>query len=427
MRVAHADEHLALKRQRRAGSHLALGIGHAEIRIEPHHFAGGPHLGAQNDVLPDEFVERKHRFFHRPISRPNFLGEPQLAELGPGHHLRGELGQRFTNGFADKRDRPRGARVDLQHVHDLVLHRVLHIHQAGDLQFLGHGVRVLAHGVYSSLTEVVRRQHHGGVAGMHAGKFHMLEHAADHDRAILGVGNAVHIHLGGVFQKFIHQHRPLRRRLHRVLHVMAQLVIRIHNLHRAPAEHEGRPHEHGIAQFLRLGHRFLFVGGQAVRRLRDVQLVQHGGKHLAILRALDALRAGAEDVDAVGLQTEREVQRCLPAELGDGAPAIFPLVNVQDILECERFEKEFVARVVIGGHRLRIGVHHQRLKAILLQGKRRVHAAVIKLNALPDSVWATAEDHHLLAVRRINLVIAAIIGGIIIRRIRLELRRAGVH
>ena len=288
-------------------------------------------------------------------------------------------------------------------------------------------MRVLAHGVDGSMAKGVRRQHHGGVAGMHAGKFHVLEHTADHDRTILSVGNAVHIHLGGVFQKFVHQHRPLRRCLHRVLHVMAQLVIRIHNLHRAPAEHEGWPHEHGIAQLLRLGHRLLFVGSQAVRRLRDVQLVQHGGKHLAILRALDALRAGAEDVDAVGLQTKREVQRCLPAELGDGAPAIFPLVNVQDILESERFEKKFVASVVIGGHGLRIGVHHKRFKAILLQGESRVHAAVIKLNTLPDSVWTTAEDHHLLAVRRINLVIAAIVGGIIIRCICLELRRTSVH
>ena len=67
--------------------------------------------------------------------------------------------------------------------------------------------------------------------------------------------------------------------------------------------------------------------------------MQHGGKHLAILRALNALRAGAEDVDAVGLQTEREVQRCLPAELDDDAPALFALINVQHILQRERFEK----------------------------------------------------------------------------------------
>ena len=40
--------------------------------------------------------------------------------------------------------------------------------------------------------------------------------------------------------------------------------------------------------------------------------MQHGGKHLAILRALDALRAGTEDVDAVGLQTEREFNGVCP-------------------------------------------------------------------------------------------------------------------
>ena len=221
---------------------MALGIGHPKIGIEAHHLAGGPHLGAEDDVLPDKFVERKHRFFHRPIGRPNFLREAKFAELGTGHHLRSELGKRFTNGFANKRNRPRGARVNLKHINNFVLHRVLHVHQAGDFQLLGHRVRILAHGVDGSLRKRVRRQHHGGIARVHASKLHVLEHPTDDDRAVFGVRDAVHIHLRSVFEKFIHQYRPFRRCLHRVLHIMAQLVVRIHNLHRAPAKHEGRPH-----------------------------------------------------------------------------------------------------------------------------------------------------------------------------------------
>ena len=261
MRVAHADKHLAFQRQRRTGSHLAFGIGNAEIGIEPHHLARRSHLGAENNVLPDELIKRKYRLFHGPIARPNFLCEPKLTELCAGHHLRGELGQWFTDGFADKRNRPRRARVNLQHINNLILHRVLHVHQASDLQLARHRVRVLAHRVDGRLRKFVRRQHHRRIARVHAGKLHMLKHPTDNDRAVLGIRDAVHIHLRGVFQKFIHQHRPFRRCLHRVLHIMAQLGIRIHNLHRATTEHKRRSHQHGIIQLVRGGHCFLLGGG----------------------------------------------------------------------------------------------------------------------------------------------------------------------
>ena len=56
-----------------------------------------------------------------------------------------------------------------------------------------------------------------------------------------------------------------------------------------------------------------------------------------------------------------------------------------------------------------------------------MHTAVIKLNPLPNPIRAAAENHHLLAIGRIYLVIAAVVGGIVIRRVRLEFRRARIH
>ncbi len=173
--------------------------------------------------------------------------------------------------------------------------------------------------------------------------------------------------------------------------------------------------------------RFGFVGGDAVGRLRNVQLAQHRGEELAVFGDLDALRRGADDVDAVLLQAEREVQRRLPAELRDGAPAFLPLVNVQHVFQRERLEEELVARVVIGGNGFRVRVHHERLEAVLLERERRVDAAVIELDALADAVRPAAEDHHLLLVARTHLVIAAVVGRIIIRRVGLELGGAGIH
>ena len=75
----------------------------------------------------------------------------------------------------------------------------------------------------------VRRQNHRGVAGMNAGKFDVLQHPADDDGAFVGIfeladiGDAIHVHFGRVFEKFVHQHRPFRRGFDGEAHVVRQL------------------------------------------------------------------------------------------------------------------------------------------------------------------------------------------------------------
>ncbi len=54
-------------------------------------------------------------------------------------------------------------------------------------------------------------------------------------------------------------------------------------------------------------------------------------------------------------------------------------------------------------------------------------AAIIKFNALADAVRPAAENHDFFRGVAFHLVIAAIVGGIIIRRVSLELGGAGVH
>ena len=90
----------------------------------------------------------------------------------------------------------------------------------------------------------VRRQNHRGVAGMNAGEFDVLQHCADDNVAVIrifemaDVGDAIHVHFGRVFQKFVHEHRPFRRRLDRKTHVMLKFRVGINDLHRASAQDE---------------------------------------------------------------------------------------------------------------------------------------------------------------------------------------------
>ena len=127
------------------------------------------------------------------------------------------------------------------------------------------------------------------------------------------------------------------------------------------------------------------------------------------------------------MQPEREVQGRLSAELRDGAPALFPLVNVKHVLQRERLEKKFVARVVVGGNRLRVRVDHERLEAVSFERERGVHAAVIELNALADPVRTAAENHYLALVRRLHFVVAAVVSRIIVGCVSLKFGGAGVH
>ena len=78
------------------------------------------------------------------------------------------------------------------------------------------------------------------IAGMDSGFLDMLHDAGDEDVLVL-VGQRVDIDLDRVAQVGVDQHRIGARHLHRVAHVALQRVEVVDDLHRAPAQHVGRP------------------------------------------------------------------------------------------------------------------------------------------------------------------------------------------
>ena len=106
--------------------------------------------------------------------------------------------------------------------------------------------------------------------------------AADHHP--LAVGQRVHVDLEGVFQEAVDQHRLARRGGSMASSTKPlQLRFVVDDRHRAPAQHERRPHQHRIADPRGDCARFLERTGDAVLRLRDVQLVEQLGEPLAVL------------------------------------------------------------------------------------------------------------------------------------------------
>ena len=138
-------------------------------------------------------------------------------------------------------------------------------------------------------------------------------------------------------------------------------------------------------------------------RLRNAEVPQEPGEALPVFGQVDRVRRRAENPDAGRLQPQRELQRRLAAVLhhaGDvAAGGLLALDDGEHVLERQRLEVEPIDGVVVGRHRLRVAVHHDRLVAAVAQGERRVTAAVVELDALADPVRSAAENDDLRPTR----------------------------
>ena len=100
--------------------------------------------------------------------------------------------------------------------------------------------------------------------------------------------------------------------------------------------------------------------------------------------------------------------------------------DVEHVFFGQRFKVEPVRRIVVGGHGFGIAVDHDRLEPGITQRERRVHAAVVELDALSDAVRPRTEDDDLLGVGLAYFVLVFVC-RVVIRGFSGELRSAGVN
>ena len=81
--------------------------------------------------------------------------------------------------------------------------------------------------------------------------------------------------------------------------------------------------------------------------------------------------------------------------LHDYALRFLDIDDFHHVLERQRLEIQTVRRVVVRGDGLRIAVDHDRFVAAFPQRHSGMHAAVVKFNALPDTIRAAAQNHDL--------------------------------
>ncbi len=422
--IVDRDQHGARQRQGRAGGGLGLGKSMAEAGGMAHDLAGGLHLGAKPVVGPGKLLEGQHGFLHKEALHRRHLGKAQLFQAAAGHHLRRQPRNRHAGGLADKGHGARSARVDLQHVNDVVLDGILHVHQAAHAQRQPQALGVVAHDAEVVQADFVGRQHAGAVARVHAGLLDVLHDAGDHHA--LAVGQGIDVHLVSVFQKVVDQHRPVGRGRGGLRQEGGQGGVVVGDLHGAAAEHVGRPHQHREADAVGHTARGLHRLRRAPLGVRHLQLAQQLAKAHPVLGQVNRIRAGAPDGHTRRRQPPRQVDGRLPAKLHDHAFRLLGFDDVEHVFKGQRLKVQPVGRVVVGAHGLGIAVDHDGLEAQFLEREAGLHAAIVELNALADAVRPAAQDDHLAPVGWLGFV-AGLVGGIKIGRVRLELSRASVH
>ena len=421
--IVNTEEDPPRKRHLEAGGHLRFRKGEAEGMVDSHHLARRLHLGAEQDVRVGKAVEGEDRLFHRDVLRSDGFREAELLQGFPQHDLRRQLRQRDPDCLADEGDGPRGAGIDLQHVEVAILDRILDVHQADNVEFFGDQLGLPLDGLQELRRKGDRRQHAGAVSGMDPRLLDMLHDPGDDGR--LSVADRVHVHLDRVLKELIDQDGVAGGDLQRPDHELPETLRIVNDLHRTPAEDIGRPNQDGVADPLGHPDRLRRVHRRVVVGLAELETVHDLLKTLTVLGAVDRVGGGPENRRPRRLQTAREVQRGLAAELDDDTHRFLRLQDVENVLQRHRLEEELVGGVVVGAHGLRVRVDHDALVPLLAKSEGGVDAAVVELDPLADPVRPPADDDHLRLRRGAGLVLR-FVGRVVVGGMGLELRRAGV-
>ena len=280
------------------------------------------------------------------------------------------------------------------------------------------------HLLHLGLGDEVRGQHAGRVARVDAGVLDVLHDSPDD--APGAVADGVHVRLEGVLQEAVDQHGMVRRHPGRPGEVAPERVVVVDDLHGPAAQDVAGTDQDRIADPARHRDGFVDRSGRPAWRLLHAQLARERLEAAPILGQVDRVGRRAQDAHPCLLQAARQAERRLTAELHHHAERFLQRHDLEHILQRQRLEIEGVGDVEVGGHRLRIRVHHHRAVAQLSEVQRRAHAAVVELDPLADAVGPAAEDDHGPVAHAPGLVLL-VVGGVEVRRGRGELAGAGVH
>ncbi len=341
--IANRNEHRTGAWQVDACTQLRLGKGQCEVGIEADDFTGGAHFRSQQNIDAGETRKREDGFLDGNVLEVArvwlfAVSRNRCIQRFASHDTGGDLGNRRADGLGNERHGPRCAGVHFQHVDRAVLDGILHVHQATNMQRLGKRRRLAFQLVQHVLGKRARWQRAGAVTRVNTGFLDVFHDAGYED--VLAIAQRIHVHFNGVRQVAIEQQRVLAQKRvdlaglvvgvtlldilrheagNRIQQVALQHAFIVNDLHGAATENVGRANDQREADFGRHDAGLLDGIGNAIVRLRQIELHQQLLETVAVFGKVDHIGCRAKDRDTVLFERFGKLQRRLAAELHDNA------------------------------------------------------------------------------------------------------------
>ena len=108
-------------------------------------------------------------------------------------------------------------------------------------------------------------------------------------------------------------------------------------------------------------------------------------KTLSVLRHVDSVVGGAEDINVVLAEELCQLNSGLSAEGDNNAVGILGLDDTHNVLSGERLKVKSVGGVEVGGNGLGVVVYDNNVEARLLERPYAVYGSVVELDTLTDT------------------------------------------
>ena len=255
-----------------------------------------------------------------------------------------------------------GIRLDDKYL--AVLNRILHIHQANNMQLLCDLSGVVFQSFDLLFCQSSRGNDTSRVTGVNTSQLDMLHNCRN--KYVLAIADRICFTLGCMMQETVNQDRTVRSYADSCSHIEGHRFIVMNNLHAAAAKYIGRTNHNRITDLLSNSKCFLNIRCHASFWHRDVKLLHHCTEEITILCHIDNFWGCTKDTHAVLLQVCCQIQRCLSTELCNDANRLLLLVDRKYIFECQWLKIQFIRCIVICRNRLRVTVYDDCLKSKLL-------------------------------------------------------------
>ena len=436
-RLRHHQDALGRGLGQRLGDPLpahALQLAHAVEAVEPGFQAAQRLLHAFRKAAADghHFADRLHGC-GEVVVRALELFKGEARDLGDhiidgrletrGHRAAGDVVGDLVQRIADRqlgRDlgdgkarrlgsqsgRTRHARVHLDHDQPAILgiDGELYVRTACfHANFAQHRDAGVAHDLIFPVGQRQRRRDGDAVPGVDAHGVHILDRADD-DAVVVLVAHHLHLIFFPAEYRFLDQHLGGGAGIQPAAHDFLELLAVIGDAAAGAAHGEAGADDRWQAGMLDGGERLFhrMHGGRA--RALQADLVHRLAETLAVLRLVDRVRPGADQLDAIFLQRtvriqrQRAVERGLPAHGRQHGQHVVRALgallgdDLGDHFGRHRLDIGRVRHIRIGHDRGGVGVDEDDAIALLAQRLDRLRARIIKLARLPDDDGACADD-----------------------------------